>query len=243
MALLMVMNWKMHPETLAQAKTLLTATRKYIPGVIVAVPHIFLTDLARRTRAGALAAQDGHWEKTGPHTGCVSMAQIRATRTQYVIVGHAERRMAGDTDEDVGRKVLSALSLGLKVVACVGEQSRDEQGEYLLYIQKQITNIIADVPKSQRAHITIAYEPIWAIGAEHPMEAHDMHQMVLFIRKILFESIGPSGRSIPILYGGALTAETLADMAQNGEVDGFLVGRASLDTAQLKEMGATLKAL
>lgn len=240
----MVMNWKMNPLTEAQAKTLLTATKKILPGAITAVPTLFLAEAAKRkTKSICIAAQDGHWENSGAYTGSISMAQIRATGATHVIVGHAERRAAGDSNEMIGQKVAAAIEQGLTAIACVGESVRDEQGEYLLHIQAQLAPILAATPKSKRGKLVIAYEPVWAIGANEPMNPHDMHQMTLFIKKILIEHFGASGRSVPVLYGGAITPENLRDMAEGGEVDGFLVGRASIDPTQIKAFGAAIKIL
>ncbi len=240
----MVMNWKMNPLTEAQAKTLLTATKKFLPGAIIAVPMLFLAEAAKRkTKSICIAAQDGHWEDSGAHTGDVSMAQIRAAGATYAIVGHAERRAAGDSNEVVGEKVGAAIEQGLIAIACVGESVRDEQGEYLLHIQAQLAPILAATQKSKRAKLIIAYEPVWAIGAPEPMRPHDMHQMTLFIKKILIEHFGASGRSVPVLYGGAVTPENVHEMMEGGEVDGFLVGRASIDPAQIKAFGAAIKTL
>lgn len=151
-------------------------------------------------------------------------------------MGHAERRALGETDEMVNQKVLAVTAAGLVAVVCIGESERDHGAAYLEKVTEQLRAAFANVPHTVFKKILIAYEPVWAIGAKEPMSTHEMHQMVLFIRKKMLEMYGKPGFSVPILYGGSIDAQSAKTMLEEGEVEGLLVGRASSDTLKLKEL-------
>lgn len=235
--MLLILNWKMNPETLAEAKTIFEATKNAVArgkGVkaVIAPPAFFLHALASsyKGRSLAFAAQNIHMEASGAFTGDVSARQARSVGASYVIVGHAERRKTGETNDDVRRKVSAALATGLIPVICIGESARDHSGEYLECIKQQLVSALADVDKASAKKVIIAYEPVWAIGARQPMEPQQMHETTIFIRKILWEKYERAAHAIPILYGGAiLDHEHAVHIAKESEVDGFLLGRASID--------------
>ena len=244
--LLMVMNWKMHPESAEDARALLLATEKTVAKqckTIVAPPAIFLADLSKKVKKSIAAAQNVHWEKSGSYTGEISVPMVKDAGVTHVIIGHAERRAMGDTDEDVSKKVASAIGAGLTVVACIGENKRDANGEYLHFIERQLGAILESVPKTKRTKLIIAYEPVWAIGADKPMSSHEMHQMSVFIRKTLVAHFGNAALNSPVLYGGSIDPENMAEMLENGDVDGLLVGRAGLSEDPLKAFAEVLKSI
>jgi len=236
---LIIANWKMNPATLKEAKKLFEVTKKTVAGlkgisVIIAPPAVFLRDIAAmRPGKIGLAAQNVHYESAGAFTGEISVPQVRDAKAQYALVGHAERRSppagGGETNDDTRRKVAAVLAAQMKPIFCVGEKTRGTSAEHLIFVKEQLLTGLADVPPAKLSKIIIAYEPVWAIGAAQPMQPRDMHEMSIFIRKTLVEKFGETGMNITILYGGAVDATNAADMLVNGDVRGFLVGRASVD--------------
>lgn len=231
-----VANWKMNPPSFAEAKKLLETTRRAgdeAKGVtvIVAPPSIYLRDLraAYKGRKLLFAAQNAHAEASGSHTGEISMPQVKDTKATHVILGHAERRAQGETDEDIKKKVAAAIDLGLTPILCVGETSRTSDGDFYPFVRSQLTIALRDVAAAKIGRVVIAYEPVWAIGSDKPMQPRDMHQMAIFIRKSIVELHGQGGMHMKILYGGAIDETNAGDMLRGGDVDGLLVGRASCD--------------
>jgi triosephosphate isomerase len=152
--------------------------------VIVAPPAIYLRGLsgAYKGKRIAFAAQNASSEAGGAFTGEISLAQIRDAKATHVIVGHAERRAMGETNEDIKKKVAAVVGAGMTAVLCVGETARSSDGEHFDYVRGQLANGLADVPAGKLGRVIIAYEPVWAIGAQKPMGANDMHEMAIFIR-------------------------------------------------------------
>lgn len=231
---LVVANWKMNPATFKDAKKLFEATKKILDGAksvsaIVAPPALYLREL-RGSYTGArvsFAAQNAHFESHGAHTGEISLAQIKDARVQYCLIGHAERRAAGETNEDTGKKVVAALTLGITPIFCVGETKRSGSGEYFTFVKEQLRAGFASVPPAKVSKVVVAYEPVWAIGGDAAMSPRDMHEMAIFIRKTIVEACGEAGHKVKILYGGAVDETNVVDMMQHGDVHGLLVGRAS----------------
>lgn len=242
----LVCNWKMNPETYREAKQLFDATKKAADKakgiqVIVAPPALYLRDLSRGYRGRmAFALQNGFAEPKGAHTGEVSFAQASDSRVSYAIVGHAERRAGGETDEVVRAKVAAALKANMSAILCVGEKTRSGAGEHFTFVREQLRVGLAEVPVSMLKRITIAYEPVWAIGAPKPMTPRDMHEMSIFIRKAVVEFYGTPGMDIKILYGGSIDETTAPAMLTDGDVIGLLVGRASSDPKQITGLMAAL---
>lgn len=236
---LIVANWKMNPATLREAKKLLQATRTAAERatrvrVIVAPPSIFLRELAstRSTRI-AFAAQNAHFEREGAYTGEISMLQAKDARASFVLVGHAERRAAGETNEDTRKKISAALAVGLTPILCVGESKREQGGEHFEVIRSQLKSGFADVPDAKFSKVLVAYEPVWAIGAEKPMHSRDVHEMSIFIRKTLIDARGDVGHAVKILYGGSVDETNAKRMCAEGGVAGLLLGRASISMKHL----------
>ncbi len=232
MKAIIIGNWKMNPPTLKEAKKLLTDTKKGAAGVrgvqvVVAPPAVFLRSLAEGRGRVAFAVQHAHFDAAGAHTGEMSMAQARDAKATYVIIGHAERREAGETDDDVRKKIVAALAAGLTPVVCVGEKSREGDGEHLAFVREQLRTALADIEAKQLLKIIVVYEPLWTIGTSTTMQPRDMHEMSIFIRKVLLEKFGEVAHKVTILYGGSVEGHNAAAMLQGGDVKGFLVGHAS----------------
>ena len=244
---IVVANWKMNPQTFAQAKKLFEATRKASEAaksvsVIVAPPSIFLRELARnyKGRKISFAAQNAHSQKDGAYTGEVSMPEVKDAKASAVIIGHAERRAMGETNEETRAKVNAALAQRLQPIFCIGEHKRSGSGEHFLFVKEQLRAGLSDVAPANLGKIVIAYEPVWAIGATEAMSSRQMHEMAIFIRKSLVGSHGEKGIKAKILYGGSIDETNARDMLDNGDVAGFILGRASTDaekfTALIKSL-------
>lgn len=234
MKAVIVANWKMHPQNRKESRRLLEQTKKLAEkhpkvSIIVAPPALYLQDLAGgRGRRVMFAAQNGHFDAEGAHTGEISMTQIKDARATHVLVGHAERRAAGETNEDTRKKVKAALTAGLTPILCIGESKREQGGEHFDVVRMQIRTGFADVPDAKISKVLVAYEPVWAIGAVKPLSPRDMHEMSIFIRKVLVDTRGEAGHSLKILYGGSIDEGNARGMLQGGDVCGILLGRASV---------------
>ena len=244
-----VANWKMNPGTFKEAKKLFDATKKAAEAsksisIIVAPPTIFLRDL----RAGykgkrvAFAAQSAHAETGGAFTGELSLAQCKDVGATHVIVGHAERRAMGETNEETGKKVGAALALKMTPILCVGETARGAGGEHFDVVRAQLRAGFTAVEPTQTARVIIVYEPLWTIGKSSTMDPRDMHEMAIFIRKTIVDLKGTVGMNIKILYGGSIDDSNATNMLQGGDVIGFLVGRASINSARLTALLQTIEA-
>ena len=236
---IVVANWKMNPATFKEAKKLFEATRKAAEtaknvSVIVAPPAIFLRELSVGYKGKRLsfAAQNAHYEAGGAYTGEVSMSEVRDAKCSSVIIGHAERRAMGEGNDDTRRKVVEALAIGLTPVLCIGEKTRSNGGEHFEFVREQLVAGFADVPPPKIPRVIIAYEPVWAIGAERPMSPRDMHEVAIFIRKTVVDRYGQGCMNLKILYGGSIDERNAGDMIVNGDVNGLLVGRASTDATK-----------
>jgi triosephosphate isomerase (TIM) len=234
---LIVGNWKMYPQTLREAKTIYSGTssaaRKTKNVKVVACPPFpFISMLAREKKGAALGAQDVFWESEGARTGEVSSEQLRSSGASYVIVGHSERRGLGEADDIVAKKAVAAAKSGLTVILCVGERERDHDGKYFGEVRDELRHSISGFPKQEAKKLSVAYEPIWAIGAKAKRAAtiDDFREMRILIRRHLVEYFGKkAGFTIPILYGGSVDEKNAGGFLGEGEADGLLVGRASLD--------------
>lgn len=235
---LVVANWKMNPESTAETKKIFTAVKRYAKkyrkvDLVTCPPFLYLQTLLSFTRGGvAVGAQDCFWEPTGSYTGEVSALQLAKEKIDYCIVGHSERRELGETDEEVNKKVHALLKVRVKPIICIGEKERDRDGFYLAHIKDQIKQALKEVKQKDLINIVIAYEPIWAIGAKAKgaITGEDLYQMTIYIRKVLSDLYTHrTAFNAPILYGGSVDEFNAADIISEGEVQGFLVGRASLN--------------
>lgn len=239
----MVLNWKMNPATEKEALSLFLSTKKITEKikdvhVIVAPPAVFLSkiDSTYKGKKISFAVQSARAEASGPYTGSIALSQAASVGARYAIIGHAERRAAGETNEDTRAQVVSAYALSMTPILCVGEKTRTPDNDHLQFIREQLRVGCTDVPATKIASIIIAYEPVWAIGATKPMAPHEMHEMAVFIRKTLHELYGPRAMNAPILYGGSIDEVSAPSMLTLGDVKGLLVGRASIDVAKLQAL-------
>jgi triosephosphate isomerase (TIM) len=233
-------NWKMH-TTLAEARALAAAVHEGCRGLAeirVAVCPPF-TALAAVTEvlAGSpvlVGAQDAHWEAAGAFTGCVSPVQVWDAGARLVILGHSERRHGlGETDEIVRRKVTAVLSHGLTPLVCVGETAAERAAdETLAVVTRQLASALGERPAADLGRCWLAYEPVWAIGTGQtatPAQAGDVHAQ---LRAALGRLAGAAvAAACPILYGGSVKPEVTPALMAEPDIDGALVGGASLKAA------------
>lgn len=246
---LVIGNWKMNPTTIGDAKRLFIeikkSARQHKTRAVVALPFPFIADLRKLVTGHfvEVAAQDTHFERSGTHTGEVSPLMLKSLGVTHVIVGHSERRAAGETDEVVAKKIIAVLKAGMTPVLCVGEERRDNSGKYLGVVERQLRQALEGVSRSQFGKVVIAYEPVWAIskgdGKGKTATPQDALEMKLFIQKFLTDKYSrPTAEKTHIIYGGSVNAKNADALLREGEVDGYLIGGASL---KAKEFAAILK--
>jgi len=225
-------NWKMHglSSDLTEVRAIADAARGY-PGVDVAlcVPAILVERAARAAPNFAIGGQDVHHEPKGAHTGCTSAQMLLDAGAVLTIVGHSERRDAQrESDSEVQSKALAALQCGLNVILCVGENLEVRQaGNAVATVLAQLDGSIPREP-TEKAELAIAYEPIWAIGTGKTPTTDEIAEMHAAIRGRLEERYGAAGTQVRILYGGSVKASNAGEIFVIGDVDGALVGGASL---------------
>lgn len=235
---LVIGNWKMNMLALEACDLARALVDKLsdIEGaeIVIAPPFTSLHpigEIVKGSRLG-LAGQNFHSESKGAYTGEVSLAMLKDVGCSYALIGHSERRhLFGETDEEINKKVHLAMQLGVTAVVCVGETGEQRKaGETLSVIESQLSRGLVGLSDDSIAHLAIAYEPVWAIGTglnATPEQAVEIHK---FIRKFLFESQGFSEKiGARILYGGSVTPKNCKELLREEEIDGALVGGASLN--------------
>jgi triosephosphate isomerase len=228
-------NWKMHglSSDLAEVRAIAAASRDY-PGVDVAlcVPAILIERAAREVPGFAIGGQDVHHAGKGAHTGCTSAPMLLDAGASLTIVGHSERREAQrESDEEVKAKAEAALSAGLNVILCVGESLEvRERGGAVGTVAAQLDG---SLPASldRGAELAVAYEPIWAIGTGKIPTMPEIGEMHSAIRARLRDRYGADGVQVRVLYGGSVKPSNAAEIFGIADVDGALVGGASLKAA------------
>jgi len=229
-------NWKMY-KTAEQAEAYIQALLprvSAVDGVDVAICVPFtdlraMIDSARGSRV-EVYAQNMHHEAEGPFTGEVSAPMLRELDVRGVVLGHSERRaLFGETDRALALKVPAALAAGLVPILCVGEteqeRDNDDTGRKL---RQQIKDDLAGVPDEALAEVVIAYEPIWAIGTGRVATAEQAQEAIAFIRALVTDRDSQAGELVRIIYGGSVKPENAAELLALADVDGALVGGASL---------------
>ena len=239
--LVIAANWKMNilPSESGDFAERLRAGLQDVQGVtkIVCPPSISLTAVAERLKGSEVfvGAQNMHYEPKGAFTGEMSPSMVKDV-CKYVILGHSERRQHfGETDETVAKKVTAAVAEGLKAILCVGETlSEREAGDATVVIQRQVRAALREIPSLDG--IIVAYEPVWAIGTGVPSSPADAQHVMEFIRGLMQEDFGRSALDLPLLYGGSVDASNAAGFISQPDIDGALVGSASLDATGFVEL-------
>lgn len=229
-------NWKMN-KTPEEAKEIITAMKPLVEGadcdVVLCVPYIDIF-AAQEAAAGSnikIGAENCHWAESGAYTGEVSAPMLKNIGVEYVIIGHSERRQYfGETDETVNKRVRAALDSGLKVILCVGELlSEREQGITNEVVRKQTKVALGGVSNEELDNIIIAYEPVWAIGTGKTATAEQANEVNHAIREVVGELYCPHcAAGLTIQYGGSMNAKNAEELLSKEDVDGGLIGGASL---------------
>jgi triosephosphate isomerase len=233
-------NWKMH-KTSAEAKRLVEELKVLVPPggpveVVLCPPFTALAAVAGELIGTdwGLGAQDVFWEEKGAFTGEVSPGMLRDAGCTHTIIGHSERRQYfGETDATVARKVRAALAAGLVPIVCVGETlTQREAGETEAVVAGQVRGALEGLELGASERLVIAYEPVWAIGTGRNATPADANAVCAFIRRTLGELFGDGlAARLRLQYGGSVKPENSAELMREPEIDGALVGGASLDAA------------
>lgn len=249
---IIVGNWKMNPLTLKEAEKWFTTVAKAIrkikkTEVVICPPFLYLSKLNKISRKISLGAQNAFIGEVGPFTGEISSEMLYHLGVKYVILGHSERRALGENNFEVNKKIKSALTAGLTVILCVGENTRDQDHQYFNIVKEQIKECLQGVNKNLFSKIIVAYEPVWAISTtvnRRDATPADSQEMAVFIRKTLSDLSSPEiAGKVRIIYGGSVNERDAGEFLKDGGVDGVLPGRASLDPKKFVEIIKTCEAL
>jgi triosephosphate isomerase len=225
-------NWKMNGNRamLAEARAIDRGAARH-PSVRVGIapPFTLVNTMADAVQAALIGAQDCHAEAAGAYTGDVSAAMLADAGAQFVIVGHSERRaLHGENDAAVKAKAEAALAAGLEVIVCIGEtEAERDAGKAEKVVSKQLDGSLPQ-GEAAAARVTVAYEPVWAIGTGRVPSVEDVGAMHRAIRARLSAIYGEDGGAVQILYGGSVNAKNAEELLRADEVGGALVGGASL---------------
>lgn len=230
MVKLIIANWKMHPATVEEAVALARATDS--PDLVLAPPFPFIKPVADAVRSSPLAAQDVSYEGSGAFTGEVSAAELVSLGVRYVIVGHSERRARGDTDEVVAKKMEAVLAHGMTPILCVGETREEhDAGKAEDVVHRQLTVVVSlNANRSPLNALVVAYEPVWAISRGDPNAQPDTPDHAVHMIQFIRDTLTPKPYTLNprIIYGGSVTAKNARSFLVRAEIEGALVGGASL---------------
>ena len=238
-------NWKMN-NTLSQMKAFAEELKPILPkgkwcDVVLCVPFVNIPAAVRLFKdcRVSIGAENCHYEATGAYTGEVSAEMLKELGVKYVIIGHSERRQYyNETDFTVNKKVHAALEAGLRPIVCVGESlEQRELGVTMELISYQVKCALAGVPAEKLRHVVIAYEPIWAIGTGRTATAEQAGEVCQSIRAVIRKLYGARvARSVTIQYGGSMNPKNAAELLSQPDVDGGLIGGASLKPDQFVDI-------
>ncbi len=237
----LVANWKMHltvRQSVALAKVSVAALRgkTALPEVILAPSFPALEAVHRviaKSRLG-LCAQDVSFEDAGAFTGEVSPRQLKDLGVTHVIIGHSERRAMGETDATINKKVIAVLAAGMTPIICVGER-KEERGKRKEIVTRQVKAALATLKTRAKEHLVFAYEPIWAIGTGDAATPEDAVAMHACIRETALGAIdGLKEKQLRVLYGGSVNGKNAQSFLCEDQIDGLLVGGASLKPVEWK---------
>ena len=238
-------NWKMF-KSVQEAVVFAKELRPLVKDVqnveiVVAPPFTALHAVAEALRNTnvAVAGQDLHWERDGAFTGAISAAMVKEAGAELVILGHSERRrLFGDTDANVNRKVTAALSAGLTPILCVGETLEErDRNETLAVLDRQLKAALDAATAEQVADLVVAYEPVWAIGTGRVATAAQAQEAHAHIRGRIRQWFGAdAAERCHVIYGGSVKPDNIADIVREPDVDGALIGGASLEVQAFADM-------
>ncbi|MEK7464654.1 MAG: triose-phosphate isomerase [Patescibacteria group bacterium] len=236
---LIVANWKMNPQTYKKAEDLVNAVSHYAKGlrnidIVLCPPFTWLTDFSHKNRSGiSFGAQDVFWEKRGAYTGEISPEMLKNSKVDYVIIGHSERRSLGEADWIINKKVQAAVRGGLRVILCVGEPwgvRKKGIAATKKFVKNQLKRNLKNGLKTK--NLVIAYEPVWAIGSGKIDRPQDAGEISCFIKSVV--------PGVRVLYGGSVTSKNVGGFMMQKEINGALVGGASLSSKEFVKILKTM---
>ncbi|EQF23291.1 triose-phosphate isomerase [Clostridioides difficile CD160] len=228
-------NWKMH-KTIKEALEFVNEVKDKVNSdkveAVICAPFTLLKDLKEATKGTniKIGAQNMHFEEKGAFTGEVSPLMLKEIDMDYVVIGHSERRQYfNETDETVNKKVLKALEVEIDPILCVGETlEQREAGKTKDVCKVQVEKALENVLKEDLAKVVVAYEPIWAIGTGKTATAEDANDVISYIREVIKGLYGELANEVRIQYGGSVKPSNVAEIMGQSDIDGALVGGASL---------------
>ena len=236
-------NWKMHytPEEAVKVINELKPLVKDATCDVVVCPTFVCLDAVLKAVEGSnikVAAQNMHFEEKGAFTGEISPLMLKELDMDYVVIGHSERRQYfNETDETVNKKVLKALEVGIDPILCVGETLEErEAGNTKDVCKVQVEKALENVSKEDLAKVVIAYEPVWAIGTGKTATSEDANDVIAYIREVVANLYGELANEVRIQYGGSVKPSNVAEIMNQSDIDGALVGGASLEANDYVEL-------
>ena len=236
-------NWKMHytPEEAVKVINELKPLVKDATCDVVVCPTFVCLDAVLKAVEGSnikVAAQNMHFEEKGAFTGEISPLMLKELDMDYVVIGHSERRQYfNETDETVNKKVLKALEVGIDPILCVGETLEErEAGNTKDVCKVQVEKALENVSKEDLAKVFIAYEPVWAIGTGKTATSEDANDVIAYIREVVANLYGELANEVRIQYGGSVKPSNVAEIMNQSDIDGALVGGASLEANDYVEL-------
>ena len=236
-------NWKMH-KTIAEALEFVNEVKDRVNNdkveAVICAPFTLLKDLKQATKGTniKIGAQNMHFEEKGAFTGEISPLMLKELDMDYVVIGHSERRQYfNETDETVNKKVLKALEVGIDPILCVGETLEErEAGNTKDVCKVQVEKALENVSKEDLAKVVIAYEPVWAIGTGKTATSEDANDVIAYIREAVANLYGELANEVRIQYGGSVKPSNVAEIMNQSDIDGALVGGASLEANDYVEL-------
>ena len=236
-------NWKMH-KTIAEALEFVNEVKDRVNNdkveAVICAPFTLLKDLKQATKGTniKIGAQNMHFEEKGAFTGEISPLMLKELDIDYVVIGHSERReYFNETDETCNKKVLKALEVGIDPILCVGETLEErEAGNTKDVCKVQVEKALENVSKEDLAKVVIAYEPVWAIGTGKTATSEDANDVIAYIREVVANLYGELANEVRIQYGGSVKPSNVAEIMNQSDIDGALVGGASLEANDYVEL-------
>ena len=236
-------NWKMH-KTIAEALEFVNEVKDRVNNdkveAVICAPFTLLKDLKQATKGTniKIGAQNMHFEEKGAFTGEISPLMLKELDMDYVVIGHSERRQYfNETDETANKKVLKALEVGIDPILCVGETLEErEAGNTKDICKVQVEKALENVSKEDLAKVVIAYEPVWAIGTGKTATSEDANDVIAYIREVVANLYGELANEVRIQYGGSVKPSNVAEIMNQSDIDGALVGGASLEANDYVEL-------
>ena len=234
-----VANWKMN-KTIEQATDFISKLPETIEVISIATPSTAIYACAQnKPPLLSLGAQNIHSETHGPFTGEISAEMAKDAGAEFVILGHSERRhIFGETNDFVNKKVKQALLTGLQVILCIGETLAERSAEQTTEVlKKQLLESLFELSEQQLSQISVAYEPVWAIGTGQPATAQMAQETHFILRNFIKEKWGQlASENMFILHGGSIKPENIAELTSQPDIDGVLVGGAALDPSTFSQL-------